>query len=114
MGRPRQDRVGARAAPAAPKPENTARIAAISRAHRRRRRTIASRWHAAGILGRPGSVIDVDTTCDRSWLVTKPLHLALGLLTAALVGSAAAQPPVDESALPQSEKRIPPGHYCKR
>ena len=59
-------------------------------------------------------MIDVDTTCDRPSLVTKPLYLALGLLTAALVGSAAAQPPVDESALPQSEKRIPPGHYCKR
>ena len=35
------------------------------------------------------------------------------LLLLALL-SIAAQPPVDERDVPDVEKRIPPGHYCKR
>jgi hypothetical protein len=41
------------------------------------------------------------------------IAVALTVVVAALV-SIAAQPPVDESTLLDSEKRIPPGHYCKR
>jgi hypothetical protein len=37
----------------------------------------------------------------------------LAIIVLALAAVAAQQPP-DESNVPESEKRIPPGHYCKR
>jgi len=36
------------------------------------------------------------------------------ILIAGALGAAAAQQQPDESNLPERERRIPPGHYCKR